>query len=76
MASVILNLNIFSYCSKYCPNRIEGSVFAFIFMLNNFMYGVISTLWAVFINDYLISPPVSRKNLNQFRILAIIGLII
>ena len=64
---MILNLNIFSYCAKYCPDRIEGTVFAAIFMLNNLMYGVVSTIWAVFINDYLVFPPMTTKTKNSFK---------
>ena len=51
IAGVIINLNIYSYCAKNCPNKIEGSIFAIIFMLNNLMFGVVSTVWAVIINN-------------------------
>ena len=64
VAGVIINLKIYLYCSKCCPNRIEGSIFTIIFMLNNFMYSVISMVWAVIISNYFVIPSMSMTNLN------------
>jgi len=41
------------------PDNYEGSVFAFISSVNMITYWVVSTLFAVFINNYLLPDPVT-----------------
>lgn len=56
LTNTILYLNIFSYIAKLMPDKYEGSVFAFISSANMFTYWVVSTFFAVFINDLLEKP--------------------
>ena len=60
IANTIFILNIFTYYAKYMPQRIEGSIFAYLVSTNILSYNVISTVFAVLINDYLLDPPVSN----------------
>jgi hypothetical protein len=46
------------------PDRIEGSVFAFLSSANNLAYNLVSTLFAVFVNDYIMDPPLTDSNIN------------
>jgi MFS-type transporter involved in bile tolerance (Atg22 family) len=59
LGNTILYLNIFSFIAKLMPDNYEGSVFAFISSANMFTYWVVSTLFAVFINNELMPDPVT-----------------
>lgn len=59
LGNTILYLNIFSFIAKLMPDNYEGSVFAFISSVNMFTYWVVSTLFAVFINNELMPDPVT-----------------
>lgn len=58
------------------PDRIEGSVFAFLSSANNLAYNLVSTLFAVFVNDYIIDPPLTNSNINQYYKIAFIAMIL
>lgn len=58
------------------PDNYEGSVFAFISSANMFTYWVVSTLFAVFINNDLMTDPVTQKNISTFYKLALVALFI
>ena len=58
------------------PDRIEGSVFAFLSSANNLAYNIISTLFAVFVNDYIMDPPLTNSNINLYYKIAFIAMIL
>jgi hypothetical protein len=58
------------------PDRIEATVYAFYSGTYKLTYFIISPLMGVFLNDYLINPPIGTKNINQFYKLTVIQILI
>lgn len=64
IADTLLAINLSAFFAKMVPDRIEATVYAFYSGTYKLTYFIISPLMGVFLNDYLIHPPIGTSNIN------------